>query len=249
MAKTAKATGTQDDAEIARFNAFARSWWDPNGPMKPLHRMNPVRLSFLRREITSAFALSPRAMQPLERLRALDIGCGAGLLAEPLAKMGAVVTGIDLADEAITAAKTHAEASGLVIDYRVEALESLPDEPAYDVITLLEVVEHVPDYPALIVEAAKRLKAGGLLFVSTLNRTFKSHALAIIGAEYILRWLPVGTHDWNRFVTPDELEAAFSAAGLTAGACEGMVFNPLFGEWSLSQDRDVNYIAVARKPA
>jgi 2-polyprenyl-6-hydroxyphenyl methylase / 3-demethylubiquinone-9 3-methyltransferase len=249
QAKTAEQGSTRDDREIARFNALARDWWNPRGSMKPLHRMNPVRLSFLRRELGEGFGRNARAMRAFEGLSLLDIGCGAGLLAEPLARMGFAVTGIDLAEDAITAARDHAEAGGLVIDYRVVALESLPETPAFDVITLLEVIEHVPEPARLIAEAAKRLKPGGMLFVSTLNRTLKSHALAIIGAEYILRWLPIGTHDWNRFVTPAEVEDAFLAAGLEPGRSEGMVYNPLFAEWSLSGDRDVNFISAARKQA
>jgi 2-polyprenyl-6-hydroxyphenyl methylase/3-demethylubiquinone-9 3-methyltransferase len=249
MENTAKEQGMHDAAEIARFNAMAREWWNPNGPMKPLHRMNPVRLSFLRREIARNFGREARALRLCEGLAVLDIGCGAGLLAEPLAKMGGRVTAIDLADEAIAAAKTHAEAGGLSIDYRVAALDTLPEEPTFDVITMLEVIEHVPDPAAMLAEAGRRLKPGGLLFVSTLNRTLKSHAFAIVGAEYILRWLPIGTHDWNRFVTVEELEDAFVAAGLSPLISEGMVYHPLFAEWSLSTDRDVNYIAVARKGA
>lgn len=240
---------TRDDHEIGKFNALARDWWNPNGSMKPLHRMNPVRLSFLKREMCEGFGRNIRSIRAFEGLRLLDIGCGAGLLAEPLARMGFAVTGIDLAEEAIAAARDHAAAAGLTIDYRVAALETLPTDVGYDVITLLEVIEHVPDPAALIAEAGKRLKPGGMLFVSTLNRTLKSHALAIVGAEYILRWLPVGTHDWKKFVTPAEVEEAFFAAGLEPGMSEGMVYNPLFAEWSLSGDREVNYISAAVKKA
>lgn len=247
--KSADQGSTRDDREIGKFNAMARDWWNPNGSMKPLHRMNPVRLSFLKRELGEGFGRNTRQMRAFAGLTLLDIGCGAGLLAEPLARMGFTVTGIDLAEEAIAAARDHATAGGLTIDYRMAALETLAEEPAFDVITLLEVIEHVPDYSALIAEAAKRLKPEGMLFISTLNRTLKSHALAIIGAEYVLRWLPIGTHDWNRFVTPAEVEAAFLAAGLEPAMSEGMVYNPLFAQWSLSGDRDVNFISAARKAA
>ena len=241
------AKGTRDPREIARFNALAADWWNPDGPMKPLHRMNPVRLAFIRREAQAALAPSGAGLRPFVGLSVLDVGCGAGLLAEPLARMGFSVTGIDLAADAIAAAQMHAEAEGLAIDYRVAALEELPADPAHDCITLLEILEHVPDPSALIAAAARRLRPGGLLIASTLSRTVKSHLMAIIGAEYLLRWLPIGTHDWSRFITPEEMETAFHAAGLEQGISEGMVFNPFSGGWSLSGDRDVHYIAAALK--
>lgn len=237
-----------DAGEIARFNALAREWWDPNGPMKPLHRLNPVRLGFLKAEFSTHFKREPRAMRPFEGLALLDIGCAAGLVAEPLARQGFSVTGIDLAEENITVAREHAQSGGLQIDYRAIPIESLPDAPTYDAITLLEVVEHVPDVGAMIREAATRLKPGGMLIASTLNRTMKAYALAIIGAEVVLRWLPVGTHDWHKFVTPYELEAHLEAAGLRPLTRMGMQFNPLVGEWRLSEDCDINYLVSAIKP-
>lgn len=244
-----EASPFSDAAEIARFNALAAQWWNPNGPMKPLHRLNPVRLSFLKREFARHFGRDGAGMRPFEGLSLIDIGCGAGLIAEPMTKMGFGVTAIDLAEENIAAAKAHAAMSGLAIDYRTTPLEELPPEPAYDAITLLEVVEHVPDVRAFVAEAAKRLKPGGMLIASTLNRTMKAYALAIVGAEYVLRWLPRGTHDWNKFVTPDELDADFASAGLDPATREGMVFNPLANSWRLSPDCDVNYLASATKPA
>jgi 2-polyprenyl-6-hydroxyphenyl methylase/3-demethylubiquinone-9 3-methyltransferase len=236
----------RDDAEIARFNALARRWWDPDGPMKPLHRLNPARLGFIRSEALKLFDRSPRQSQPFVGLSALDIGCGAGLVTEPLARMGFTVTGIDPATENISVAREHAEQSGLTIDYRASTIESLPEQEQFDLITLLEVVEHVPDIPALLAAAARHLKPGGMLIGSTLNRTFKSYALAIIGAEYILRWLPKGTHDHAKFVTPEEFESHLAQVGLEPGICRGMVFNPLTGQWLLSDDMDVNYLITAR---
>lgn len=246
-----RTTGSRfaDEAEIARFDALAAEWWNPNGPMKPLHRLNPVRLGFVREQFCAHFARDSRAMRPFEGLSLLDIGCGAGLVAEPMAKLGFTVTGIDLAAENIAVAHAHAEAAGVAVDYRAVAIETLPPEPAYDAITLLEVVEHVPDVAAFVAEAALRLKPGGMLIASTLNRTLKAYALAIIGAEYVLRWLPRGTHDWEKFVTPDELDGNFTAAGLTPGTRAGMVFNPLANSWNLSADCDVNYLATATAPA
>lgn len=237
-----------DAAEIARFNAFSAQWWDPNGPMKPLHRLNPARIAYLKSEFCTHFGSDSRAFLPFQGLKLLDIGCGAGLVAEPLARLGFSVSGIDLAADNIAVAKNHSEKQGLVIDYQAVAIETLPDQPAYDAITLLEVVEHVPDVGAMIKEAARRLKSGGMLIASTLNRTMKSYALAIVGAEYVLRWLPVGTHDWNKFVTPDELEQHMIAAGLEPGERQGIAFNPLTNQWKLSSDCDVNYFLSARKP-
>lgn len=238
-----------DKDEIARFNALAASWWDPNGPMKPLHRLNPVRIGFLKEAFAAHFGRDHNGMHPFGGLNLLDIGCGAGLVAEPMARLGFDVTAIDLAEENIAAAKAHATLEGLAIDYRSTPLENLLDAPTYDAITLLEVVEHVPDVPAFVAEAAKRLKPGGMLIASTLNRTMKAYALAIFGAEYVLRWLPVGTHDWNKFVTPDELDDAFASAGLVPHERAGMVFNPLANSWRLSGDCDVNYLASATRPS
>lgn len=238
-----------DAGEIARFDALAAEWWNPNGPMKPLHRLNPARIGFLKTEFAAHFGRDARAMCPFEGLSLLDIGCGAGLVAEPLNRQGFAVTGIDLAEENIAVARAHAKTEGLSIDYRASAIETLPTDQTFDAITLLEVVEHVPDVAGFVREAALRLKPGGMLIASTLNRTLKAYALAIIGAEYVLRWLPRGTHDWDKFVTPGELDDHFETAGLVPGRRAGMVFNPLANEWRISTDCDVNYLATAIKPA
>jgi 2-polyprenyl-6-hydroxyphenyl methylase / 3-demethylubiquinone-9 3-methyltransferase len=237
----------RDEAEIGRFNALARDWWDPNGPMKPLHRLNPSRLSFMRDEALAHFGRKAQGMRPFEGLSLLDIGCGAGLVSEPMARMGFEVSGIDPAEENIAVAEAHAGKGGLSIHYRATTIEKLPDSELYDVVTLLEVVEHVPDVGAIMAEAAKHLKPGGLFIGSTINRTLKAYGLAIIGAEYVLRWLPRGTHDYEKFVTPDEFEAHLEAAGLEPVSRRGLVFNPLVGAWSLSNDTDVNYFVTARK--
>lgn len=238
----------RDETEIARFNAMARDWWDPNGPMKPLHRLNPSRLTFIREAALAHFGRDARGMRPFEGLSHLDIGCGAGLVAEPMARMGFEVSGIDPAEENITIAQDHAEKSQLSIRYRATTVEELGASEAFDVVTLLEVVEHVPDVGAIVAEATKRLKPGGLFIGSTINRTLKAYGLAIVGAEYILRWLPQGTHTYERFVTPREFEGHLEAAGMELGAQRGLVFNPLTGQWTLSSDTDVNYFITARKP-
>lgn len=242
------AISNRDPEEIRRFNALAEEWWNPDGPMKPLHRLNPVRLGFLRRALTGHFQRDTRAIHAFAGLRLLDLGCGAGLVSEPLARMGFTVTGLDLAEDNIRVARHHAEAGGLTIDYRALPVEELVPEAPFDAVTMLEVVEHVPDVGAFVAAAARHLRPGGILIASTLNRTLKSYGLAIVGAEYVLRWLPRGTHDWKKFVTPDELDAHFEAAGLMPGSRAGMVFNPLSGSWHLSEDCDVNYLAVATKP-
>lgn len=252
MARTRARSGTNslaDAAEIARFDALAAQWWNPEGPMKPLHRLNPTRLAFIRAEFERHFRRDGRAIRAFDGLDLIDIGCGAGLLAEPLVRMGFAVTGIDLAAQNIAVARRHAEAAGLPISYKAIAIEDLPDAPTFDAITLLEVVEHVPDWRGLVREAAMRLKPGGMLIASTLNRTLKAYALAIIGAEYVLGWLPKGTHDWEKFVTPDELDTALAAAGLTPLGRRGIVLDPLAGAWRLSRDCDVNYLASATKRA
>jgi 2-polyprenyl-6-hydroxyphenyl methylase / 3-demethylubiquinone-9 3-methyltransferase len=237
----------RDDSEIARFNAMARNWWDPNGPMKPLHRLNPTRLAFFRAEAARHFARDPRSLRPFEGLSLLDIGCGAGLVTEPMTRMGFAVSGIDPAGENIAIAEDHAAKGGLSIRYRTMTVEALPEGELYDVVTLLEVVEHVPDVAAMVAEAAKHLKPGGLLIGSTINRTLKAFGLAILGAEYVLRWVPRGTHSFEKFVTPAEFEAHLTKAGLEPATRQGMVFNPLANQWQLAADTDVNYFITARK--
>lgn len=237
---------TLDRDEVARFAKLAGRWWDANGPFKPLHRINPVRLTYIRDQLCRRFGRDKTAASSLSGLTVLDIGCGGGLVAEPLARLGAFVTGIDPAPENIEAAKAHAEGARLKIVYRAAIAEELAAEGSlFDAVLLLEVVEHVPDLPAFLKGVASLVKPGGVMVLSTLNRTLKAYALAIVGAEFILRWLPIGTHQWDRFVRPDELNAALRAAGLKPADTTGMVYNPLTDAWSLSRDTDVNYFATA----
>jgi 2-polyprenyl-6-hydroxyphenyl methylase / 3-demethylubiquinone-9 3-methyltransferase len=241
---------TLDAGEIDRFARLAREWWDPRGKFRTLHQIGPARLTFLRDELLRHFARAGGGLRPLEGLAVLDIGCGGGLVCEPLARMGARVTGLDPAPEAIEAARRHALGQGLDITYRVGRVEELVVEGAtYDAVVCLEVVEHVPDVAAFLATCAALVRPGGLMLLSTINRTMKAYVLAIVGAEYILRWLPVGTHQWERFVTPEELARHLAAAGLDRATCKGLVYNPLADSWSLADDTDVNYLAAAAKPA
>lgn len=241
---------TVDPREVERFAALAAEWWNPRGKMKVLHKFNPVRLAYLRERIVAHFGLDPKAIRPLEGLSLLDIGCGGGLLSEPLARMGASVTGIDPAERNVRIASLHAEESGIPVTYRATTAEALADEGArFDVVMAMEVVEHVADVGLFLARAAEMVKPGGLLVAATLNRTKRSFALAIVGAEYVLGWLPRGTHDWNRFITPDELQLALEAGGLKVTDREGVVFNPLTDEWRRSSDLSVNYMMVAEKGA
>ncbi|MEW6255277.1 MAG: bifunctional 2-polyprenyl-6-hydroxyphenol methylase/3-demethylubiquinol 3-O-methyltransferase UbiG [Pseudomonadota bacterium] len=237
---------TIDAAELARFEALGETWWDPKGPMAPLHAINPVRLGFLRDVMVRHFSRDARGLRPLSGLRILDIGCGGGLLSEPLTRMGATVTGIDPAPGNVDVARLHAQASGLSIDYRaVPAEDLLAAGETFDVVLALEVVEHVADVALFVRQAGRLVAPNGLFLGSTLNRTAKSFALAIVGAEYVLRWLPRGTHSWDKFVTPDEFEAVLVAAGLEVTERAGLSFDPLRGRWSLSGDLDVNYFLAA----
>ena len=236
-----------DQGEVHHFSERADKWWDPNGDFAALHRINPLRLAFIREHCLRHFGHGEIA---LAGLSALDVGCGGGILSEPLARMGAAVTGIDPSGPSIEAAKAHAQAGGLAIDYRAITAEALAAEGhRFDVVLAMEVLEHVADVPAFLRTCAALTKPGGLFFCATLNRTFKSYALAILGAEYVLRWVPIGTHDWHKFVTPDELKSALSKAGLAFSAIEGIVFDPLAGSWRRSADTDVNYMALAQVPA
>lgn len=240
-----------DPDEIAKFEAMAAEWWDPKGKFKPLHMMNPVRLDYVTDQIAAEFSRDRRALRPFEGLRILDIGCGGGLIAEPMARLGASVTGADAAEGNIAVARLHAQQQGLEIDYRAAAAETLLAEgEAFDVVLALEIVEHVADPAAFIRSCRDLLRPGGLAVVSTLNRTARSFGAAIVGAEWIMRWLPRGTHEWNRFITPDELAAMAEGAGLQVVDRRGMVFNPLSWRWSLSsRDLSVNYALSARRPA
>jgi 2-polyprenyl-6-hydroxyphenyl methylase/3-demethylubiquinone-9 3-methyltransferase len=248
MANPGNPKSTVDAAEVARFAALADEWWSPGGKMRPLHKFNPVRLAFIRDSACEHYGADAKSLDCLSGLSILDVGCGGGILAEPLARLGAKVTGIDPAEETVAAARLHAEQSGLAIDYRAETIEALAEKgKRFDVVVASEVVEHVADLGLFVHRCAECVKPGGLMVVTTINRTLKSFALAIVGAEYILRWLPVGTHRWDKLVTPEELEAAFEAAGLNVTGEAGIVYNPLADEWRRADDMDVNYMMLAHK--
>ncbi len=235
-----------DPGEVTKFAALADSWWDSSGPYRPLHRLNPVRLAFIRDRLCDHLGRDPLVLKPLKGLRIADIGCGGGLLTEPLARMGADVTGIDAAEENVAAAAAHAKEAGVAIDYRATTAEALVAEgEAFDAVVAMEVVEHVADRAAFLAACVALTKPGGALFLATLNRTIKSYAMAIVGAEYLLRWLPRGTHDWRRFVRPSELAAALRAAGAEVKALAGVGYNPMTDTWGLEQSVDVNYMAFA----
>ncbi|RXF70814.1 bifunctional 2-polyprenyl-6-hydroxyphenol methylase/3-demethylubiquinol 3-O-methyltransferase UbiG [Hansschlegelia zhihuaiae] len=237
-----------DAAEVARFDALAGRWWDPDGPMRPLHRFNPARVAIFRDAACARFARDAQGMRPLDGLTVLDIGCGAGVLAEPLARLGGAVTGVDPAPDLIEVAKAHAEEHGLDIAYRATTAEELVAERAqFDVVVASEVVEHVADVDAFVGTVGKLVKPGGLALFSTINRTLMAHALVIVGAEYVLRWLPVGTHSYEKFVTPAELRIAARAAGLEVSDQRGIKFDPLKNCWGQSDDMSVNYAMAAAK--
>lgn len=242
-------SSTLDPSEVDRFAAIADEWWDLNGKFKPLHQIGPARLSFIRAACLSHFAsLSGDNPKPFAGLSMIDIGCGGGLIAEPLARLGATVTGIDPAREGIHAAKQHALEQKLDIDYRAQRIEDIVEAgETFDVVTCLEVIEHIPDVAGFLHTCQKAVKPGGLFIGSTINRTMKSFGLAIIAAEYILGWLPRGTHRWDRFVTPEEFSDALQAGGLHDVATEGLAYNPLNDRWSLNPDTDVNYMISAKK--
>ncbi len=238
-------TGTAVEAEIRKFGALAERWWDPAGPMKPLHRMNPLRTGWIAERIARA---NGRAGRDLTGLTLLDVGCGAGLASEALARMGAAVTGLDAAGEALDAARAHAAAGGLSIDYRDGTPEALAAEGArFDAVVALEVIEHVEDRAAFCAALAALAKPGGRVFLSTLNRTARSFLMAKLGAEYLLRMLPVDTHDWRMFVTPGELGMELRRAGLRVTDIAGMKMDPLTGRWRESRDLSVNYLVMAER--
>ncbi|MGE0767863.1 MAG: bifunctional 2-polyprenyl-6-hydroxyphenol methylase/3-demethylubiquinol 3-O-methyltransferase UbiG [Hyphomicrobiaceae bacterium] len=238
-----------DRTEVDRFARIAGEWWDASGKFAPLHRLGPSRLTYLRNRLSAHFGRDLPAAKPLSGLRVLDIGCGGGLISEPLTRLGAIVTGIDPAADNVEAARTHAGISGLEIDYRAMTAEEVAaDGEQFDAVLCLEVVEHVPEPSAFIGLAAGLVRPGGILVASTINRTMKAWLLAIVGAEYILRWLPAGTHRWDRFVTPDEMARYMAAAGLSAVTFDGLIYDPIADVWSLSTDTDVNYFAAAAKP-
>ena len=240
---------TVDVAEVARFSARAAEWWDARGKMAVLHRLNPVRLGFIKEAACRHFGRNDKQLDALAGLRLADIGCGGGILSEPLARLGAAVLGADPSATNIEAAKLHAAEAGVTVDYRVSTAEALADEnERFDIVLAMEVVEHVADIGLFIEHCAEMVKPGGLMITATLNRTLKSFALAIVGAEYVLRWLPRGTHQWDKFVTPNELEAALEHRGLRVIDETGVIYNLLSDRWQLSSDMDVNYMVVAERP-
>ena len=241
---------TVDPSEVAKFEAMAAEWWDPKGKFKPLHLMNPCRLDYITRQIAGQYGRDLTQPEPFTGLRLLDIGCGGGLLSEPMARLGATVIGADAAAGNIPVAQVHAEQSGLQIDYRnITAEELAANGEQFDVVLNMEVVEHVADPLAYLTACHDLLKPGGLMICSTINRNPKSFAMAIVGAEYVMRWLPKGTHEWNKFITPDELYALISNAGLTPVDRKGFVFNPISWQWSVSdRDLSVNYVTASTRP-
>ena len=245
------AASTVDPAEIERFSRIAEEWWDPAGKFAPLHRLNPVRLGYIRDRAATHWNRDALSGLPLEGLSLLDIGCGGGLICEPMARLGAHVTGIDAADRNIATAALHAGHQGLAIDYRQHTAEALAGEGRqYDIVLALEIVEHVADVDLFLRSCGQMVKPGGLLFLSTLNRTAKAWMLAIAGAEYVLRWLPRGTHDWKKFLKPSEVVNGLRGGGIEAQEIVGVVYNPLSRVWSLnSRDLDVNYMLYGTRSA
>ncbi|NQU60174.1 MAG: bifunctional 2-polyprenyl-6-hydroxyphenol methylase/3-demethylubiquinol 3-O-methyltransferase UbiG [Rhodospirillales bacterium] len=242
------APSTASDDEIARFTAMAEAWWDPAGKFRPLHQINPVRLEFIRDHVCGHFGRDALGDKPLKDLDVLDIGCGGGLLSEPMRRLGANVTGIDAGEANIKIALAHAEQSGLDIDYHHRLPEDLATEKGrFDVVLNMEVVEHVADVGMFLGASTALMKPKGVMVISTLNRTLKSLALAKIGAEYVLRWLPRGTHDWRKFLRPSELAHGLEKTGVEVTQLKGMTYNPIADEWRLSADLAVNYLGFAKK--
>jgi 2-polyprenyl-6-hydroxyphenyl methylase/3-demethylubiquinone-9 3-methyltransferase len=243
------AAPSADPAELARFDALAAEWWNASGPMRALHRLNPTRIAFVRDRLAARAGRDPLKPRPLRGLRILDIGCGGGLLAEPLARLGANVVGADAAAEAIAVAKAHADAGGLAIDYRAATAEALAGAgESFDAVLAMEIIEHVRDPRAFIATLAALTKRDGILLMATLNRTPKSFALAIVGAEYVLGWVARGTHDWQKFVRPSELARALRAAGFALTEVVGVGYDLVTDGWRLTDDPSVNYMAAAERP-
>jgi 2-polyprenyl-6-hydroxyphenyl methylase/3-demethylubiquinone-9 3-methyltransferase len=241
---------TIDAAEVDKFDRLAAEWWNPRGKFRPLHVFNPVRLGYLRQTLCRHFDRDPKAERPLEGLSILDIGCGGGLLSEPLARMGARVVGADAAPTNVEVARRHAELSGVTVDYRNTTAEALASEgETFDVVLAMEVVEHVASVPDFVAACAAMVRPGGLTVFATINRTGKAFALAIVGAEYVLRWLPRGTHTFEKLVRPRELSDAFVRNGLVPREPVGVTYNPLRDAWALSQDTDVNYMIMGVRPS
>ncbi len=247
---THAAGSSVDVEEVERFSRIADDWWNPRGKFAPLHRFNPVRLAFIRDRALSRFGRDPSARRPFEGLRLLDIGCGGGLLSEPMARLGFEVVGVDAAERNIGAAKAHAASQGLAIEYLCSTVETVKAEGAapFDLILNMEVIEHVADPVVFLQDCAQLISPGGMMIVATLNRTAKAMALAVIGAEHVLRWLPVGTHDWRKFVRPEEITAWLADESVEVEGPFGVSFSPLAGRWSQSSDAAVNYMMTVTRP-
>ena len=240
---------TIDPEDVARFSAIADEWWDPDGKFKPLHRFNPIRLQYIRDRLCAQFGRDTQSLRPFDGLRFLDVGCGGGLISEPLSRMGADVTGIDASDRNVGTARVHAEKSGLDIDYRVTTVEELAAMgDTFDAVISMEVVEHVADVDLFLDGCATLMDVNGAIVLATLNRTPKSFAFGIVGAEYIMRWLPRGTHDWKKFVRPSELARGLRRNRVSVDDISGLTFNPLSGEWKISNDMSVNYVLFGTRP-
>ena len=237
---------TINKKEIEKFTKIAEEWWDPNGKFKPLHKFNPIRIKYIKDTIISEFKIK-NENEPFKGLTILDIGCGGGLLSEPMARLGADVTGIDASYKNIQIAKLHQKKSRIKIKYYNSSPENLKIKKKFDIILNMEIVEHVEDIEAFIRESSKFLKKSGVMFIATLNKTLKSYLFAIIGAEYVLKWLPIGTHDWEKFVTPEYLIKVCKKNSLTLKKIDGMTFNPILNKWSVSSDKSVNYISNFKK--
>ncbi len=239
---------TIDQNEINNFSSLADKWWDPDGPFKPLHNLNPTRIHYIKDKLIGHYSIDPNNLKPLQNLRILDIGCGGGLLSEPMARLGANVVGVDPSEKNIKIAKTHSNQSKLNIDYINSTAEQLVEwGETFDVILNMEVIEHVSNIETFLSSCHSLIKPGGIMFIATLNRTLKSYFFAIVGAEYILRWLPKGTHDWNKFVKPSELREFCSNSGFINIDFKGMIYNPLRNNWSIGSDLSVNYIGNLAK--
>lgn len=242
-------TASVDKDDIARFSAIAAEWWDPQGKFAPLHKFNPTRLAFIRKTVLHHFSIDPDQSNPFSGLELLDIGCGGGLLCEPMARLGADVLGADAGEANIKTASVHATEQNLTIDYQATTAETLAAAGSqFDIVLNMEVVEHVADVPSFMTACATMVRPGGLMICATLNRSVKAFALAIVGAEYVLGWVPRGTHNWQQFITPAELFKSLEKPGLQVIDETGVTYNPLSGKWALSRDMDVNYMMVATKP-
>ena len=239
-------SSTINKEEIDKFSRIAEEWWDPNGKFKPLHNFNPIRISYIKKSLMSSFSINNNT-KPLQNLKILDIGCGGGLLSEPMCRLGAEVVGIDASSKNINVAKLHAKKNNLKIKYFNTSPENFKSPNKFDVILNLEIIEHVEDVNFFLMSCSKLLKKNGIMFVATLNKTLKSYIFAIIGAEYILKWLPIGTHEWEKFVKPEDLIKISKKSNLKLENLDGIKFNLLLNKWSLSSDKSINYIAKFKK--